>query len=166
MKFEVTLKQLRQHGACVDGYNKVVCMLNGVKYKERETYMRFEQEEPISLIDIANNNGIDDAIWCLRCNQEWDRDSRLFAVWCARQVQHLMTDERSINALDVAEKFANGKATQEELAAASDAARDAVMAAAWEAASDAVRAAVMAAAWDAQKQMFIKMCNGEADWHK
>jgi hypothetical protein len=43
---------------------------------------------------------------------------RLFAVWCARQAQHLMTDPHSIAAIDVAEKFANGEATEEELAAA------------------------------------------------
>lgn len=47
-----------------------------------------------------------------------DKTLRLFAVRCARQVQHLMKDQRSINALDVAEKYANGLATYEELAAA------------------------------------------------
>ena len=47
-----------------------------------------------------------------------DRELRLFAVFCARQVDHLLTDERSRNAIDVAERFANGQATREELAAA------------------------------------------------
>ena len=32
-----------------------------------------------------------------------DKELRLFAVFAARQVQHLMTDSRSIAALDVAE---------------------------------------------------------------
>ena len=50
-----------------------------------------------------------------------DKDLRLFAVWSARQVQHLMKDQRSIDALDVAERFAHGNATREELAAAWDA---------------------------------------------
>ncbi len=40
---------------------------------------------------------------------------RLIAVACARKAQHLMTDERSINALDVAEAFAKGEATESEL---------------------------------------------------
>jgi hypothetical protein len=86
---------------------------------------------------------------------------RLFAVWCARQVQHLMKDSRSIAALDVAERFANGQATKDELAAAGaaagdaawaaagDAARAAAWAAAGDAAGDAARAAARAAAWDA-----------------
>ena len=74
-------------------------------------------------------------------NEVTDRELRLIAVKCARQVQHLMKDERSINTLDVAERFANGEATQEELTAA--------RAAAWDAAWDAARAAAWAAAWDA-----------------
>ena len=87
-------------------------------------------------------------------NEVTDRELRLIAVKCARQVQHLMKDERSINALDVAERFANGEATQEELTAARDAAdaagdaADAAWAAAWAAAGDAADAA-WAAAWDA-----------------
>lgn len=56
-----------------------------------------------------------------------DVELRRFAVWSARQVQHLLTDERSLNALDVAERYANGAATDEELAAA-DAAADAAAA--------------------------------------
>src|SRR5271157_1500296 len=51
-----------------------------------------------------------------------EKQLRLFAVWCCRQIWHLMTDERSRNAVDVVEKYANGEATEEELSAASDAA--------------------------------------------
>jgi len=203
-KFEVTLKQLRENKACVSGYNKVVSALKGIEYVERKTYIRFKHDAPISLLSILKSNGLDDALWCLRVNDEWSRDSRLFAVWCARQVQHLMKDERSIKAFDVAEKFANGLASEEELSAARDAAwaaamdaasavawyaardaawyaasdaasaaaraaaRAAAWAAAWyaarDAASDAARDAARAAAWAAQKQMFIKMFNGEAHW--
>lgn len=76
-----------------------------------------------------------------------DRTLRLFAVWCARQVQHLMEDERSIAALDVAERFANGEATSEELAAARAAAG---------AARDAAEAA-MAAARDARDTQAAKL---------
>ena len=87
-------------------------------------------------------------------NEVTDRELRLIAVKCARQVQHLMKDERSINALDVAERFANGEATQEELNAAWDAARaagDAAWAAAWAAAWDAAGAAAWAAAREAAR---------------
>ena len=86
-----------------------------------------------------------------------DAQLRMFAVRCARRVQHLMTDPRSIAALDVAERYARGEATDEELSAASDAAAAAAWAAvaardaawtaaraAWAAAGDAVDARAVA----------------------
>ena len=66
-----------------------------------------------------------------------EKELRLFAVWCARQVQHLMKDKRSLDALDVAERFALGKASVEELRAAG--------------------AAALGAARDAQLKQFKKM---------
>jgi len=47
-----------------------------------------------------------------------DKTLRWFAIWCARRSQPWLTDPRSINAIDVAEKFASGNATEEELVAA------------------------------------------------
>ena len=91
----------------------------------------------------------DDIMWIL-CRKEFmsERDMRLFAVWCAREALKLddNPDERSINACNVAEKFANGNATKEEMAAA----RDAAWATTWDAARDATRAA----ARDAQIEQF------------
>ena len=46
------------------------------------------------------------------------KDLRLFALWCAQQVMHLMKDQRSLDALIIAEKFAFGDATEDELLAA------------------------------------------------
>jgi hypothetical protein len=58
-------------------------------------------------------------IWIIeRQTDKPEKELRLFAVWCARQVQHLITDRRSIDALDIAERFANGRATMQDLAAA------------------------------------------------
>ena len=70
--------------------------------------------------------------WLNKCGID-NRTKRRLAVRFARRVQHLMRDERSIAALDVAERHADGLATDEELAAA------------WAAASDAARAASAAA---------------------
>jgi hypothetical protein len=68
-----------------------------------------------------------------------------FGLWCAEQVRHLMTDERSTHALDVKRKWLDGQATDDELSAAWDAAWDAAK----DAAGDAARAAARAAAWAA-----------------
>jgi hypothetical protein len=84
-----------------------------------------------------------------------DRELRLFACWCCRnQVWHLLTDERSRHAVEIAELYAEGKATSDELAAAEDAAWAAERDAAWAAeaaAWDATRAAAEAAAWYAPR---------------
>jgi hypothetical protein len=107
-------------------------------------------DEPLSLITILDSNGLDDAQWCLRAVEGYDREIRLYAVWCARQVQHLMKDQRSIDALDVAERFANGLATENKLAAARDAASDVARDAARGAARDAAWAVAKVAAWSAR----------------
>ena len=94
----------------------------------------------------------EDIIW-LVCRPEFmtDKDCRLFAVWCAREALKLIKspDPRSINACDVAEKFANGQATNEELAAARAAAMDAARATAWAAAWAATMVTAMVTARDA-----------------
>ena len=120
-------------------------------------------------LDILNveDAPAQDRLWVV-CHQGWidDRTLRLFAVWCARESMKLADnpDPRSIAACDVAERYANGEATKDELAAARDAARaasvwaaawdaawDAAWAAAWYAASAAARAAARAAAWAAAR---------------
>ena len=114
-------------------------------------------DEPLPYAEVVRINGIDDALWTCRSEPQHAREWRLFAVWCARRVQHLMTDPRSIAALDIAERYANGTATYAELdaarhaawAAAQDAAQDAQAAAVWDAARDAARAVAWHVAQDA-----------------
>ena len=140
---ETTLKAIRSKGPCSEGWKKLLTNLGKTA----------ADDEPLSLITILDSNGLDDALWCLRAVTGHDKEIRLFAVWCARQVQHMMADQRSVNALDVAERFANGDATEEELNAARDAAGaadwDAASAAAWDAARDAAR--------DAQESKFREL---------
>lgn len=136
-----TLNKIRAHGPCSDGWAKLLRHIGKTQ----------ADDEPVSLLTILDSNGLDDALWCLRAVDGHEREMRLYAVSCARQVQHLMTDSRSVAALDVAERHANGGATDEELAAAWDAARDAVRDAVRDAARDAARAAVWGAARDAAR---------------
>ena len=85
-----------------------------------------------------------------------DKTARLFACWCVREtplhdgrkIWVRLADERSRQAVIVAEKFANGEATAEELAAA------------WDAAWDAAGAAAGAAAWAAQTRKLMEILWG------
>lgn len=119
-----TFNLLREHGACESGYRKLAKALGGVNSYGRDT--------PIALAVVLDSNGLDDALWCLRATTEpCERLARLLAVAFAREVQHLMTDPRSLAALDTAERYAHGRATDAELGAA--------WGAAWSAAEDAAR---------------------------
>lgn len=118
-----TLHKIRAHSPCADGWAKLLRHLGKTQ----------ADDEPLAFATILDSNGLDDALWCLRAVNGHEREVRLFAAWRARQVQHLMTDPRPLAALDVAERYANGQATDEELAAARDAA--------WTAARDAALAA-------------------------
>nr|MBP6777298.1 hypothetical protein [Piscinibacter sp.] len=139
MSAHTTLNAIRAHSPCEGGWRKLLAHLGKTK----------ADDEPLPLTTILDSNGLDDALWCLRTMPQHDKHWRLFAVWCARRVQHLMKDQRSIAALDVAERHAHGMASDSELDAAWAAARDAAWAAARDAAMDAARAAARAAARDA-----------------
>ena len=106
-----TLSKIRQHSPCADGWTKLLKHLGKTR----------ADDEPVSLLTVLVSNGLEDALWCLRAVDGHRREMRLFAVWCARQVQHLIADPRSLAVLDVAERHANGEATDKELDAARDA---------------------------------------------
>ena len=152
-----TLNRIRAHRPCAEGWTKLLSYLGKAT----------ADDEPLSFETILASNGLDDALWFLRAEPQHAREYRLLAVWFARQVQHLMTDPRSLATLDVAERYANGGATDAELAAASDAAGAAAWAAAWDAARAAAGAAAWFAAWhaarasagEAQHARFLKMIN-------
>jgi len=136
-----TLTRIREHQPCADGWTKLLKHLGKTQ----------DDDEPLTFATILESNGLDDALWCCRAEPEYAREWRLYAVWCARRVQHLMTDSRSLAALDVAERYANGKATAAELAAARAAGDAAVWDATWAAARDATRDATRDVVWDAAR---------------
>ena len=128
----ITLNKIRAHSPCESGWKKLLKAKAGAG---------MDVEFPLT--DVMDSNGLDDALWCLRVRPEHSKLWRKYAVWCARQVEHLMTDNRSKDALDVAWRHSEGEATDEELAAALAAAWAAAGAAAW-AAREAAYAALAA----------------------
>ena len=108
-----------------------------------------------TILDILKDERIpnEDKIWASTCKGILpDYVNRKFATQCCRQIWHLLTDERSRNAVEVAERFNEGEATQEELDAAWAAARDAAR----DAARAVARAATMATR-DAQVKLMIEI---------
>lgn len=116
----------RSHGACADGAKWALSC--GASTMD-ELWAR-DDVRPAWRVWIATRPGVLN-----------DLETRLFACWCVRQVWHMLTDERSRNAIETAERFARGEASAGELAAASDAA--------WSAASDIDSDADSDAAWSA-----------------
>jgi hypothetical protein len=147
---KTTLNKIRAAHPCESGWKKLLKNLGKTQ----------ADDEPLAITTILESNGLDDALWILRAVDGYRGEMRLFAVECARSVQHLMKDQRSIDAIDVAERYANGLSTDNELSAARTAARtaalaaasDAAWASAWDAARTVARAAARAAAWDAERE--------------
>ena len=85
-------------------------------------------DTPVSLLSILEAVGLSGAVWALRAVDEpaCERDARLFAVRSARQEQHLLQSEHTMEAvqeaLDVAEWHGVGAATDDELGEVCDAA--------------------------------------------
>src|SRR5208337_4289073 len=145
MTLTTTFRLLRKAGACKTSYKALRKALEGVK-----------DTEPINLLTILEVLNLDDALWALRATKEnCDKIARLIAADFAEEVlpiwhKHYPSDTRPAAAIKATRDFAHGTITQEQLAAARDAAwaaGDAAWdagAAAW-AAGDAAGAAGAAA---------------------
>jgi len=151
IKMKTTLNKIKFYSPCQDRYKKLLTYLGKTE----------ADDEPLDFSAILESNGLHDCIWCFRGAPEYDNEWRLFAIWCARQVAHLMLDSRNITALEVAEKFAMGNASNYELVAAG--AVDAGWDAAW--ATRAARAATRAAARAARAaRAAAKAAAGAVGW--
>ena len=104
-KYITTLNKIKSHKPCKYGWETLLKHLGKTK----------SDDEPLEFLTILKSNGVADTVWCMRSAPEFDKEWRLFAVFCARSVAHLLKDPRSIAAINVAERFAHGMATVEEM---------------------------------------------------
>lgn len=131
----ITRELLRKWGACYDD-EKIASLVPE------------EGMTPFQILDLDIPEF--DRMWViLREDVIPASELRLLACDFAEVALQLIEDpdHRSVKAIEVARAFANGVATEEELAAARDAALAAALAAAGDVAGDAARDAARAAAW-------------------
>ncbi len=131
-----TLRQIRQHNPCREGWRTLLSALGKTEV----------DDEPLPLTTILQSNGLDDALWCLRTITGYDKEIIRFALACAQEVRHLMTDQRSLNVLDALERHLESPLSRQELDRVLAAARAAARAVVW-----AARAAAEAAALAAER---------------
>jgi hypothetical protein len=143
-------KFLKKHDACEDGY----------EFAKDLTLEQF--------LDTCNRG--DWILWLFeRTNPLDERLMTLAAGHCANSVRHLMRDERSLRAVDMAIAYGEGRATEEELEAAAEAAAaaayagDAVFNAAAYAADAAANAYAYAYASDAAAAAYASYASNAAD---
>jgi hypothetical protein len=93
-----------------------------------------------------------------------ERQRYEFALRCARRVQHLMRDPRSVASLDTRERWLRGEATTEEMNAAAAAADVAAWAETQYAARAASEAAALASDGDAPNAASAARDAANAEW--
>ena len=124
MQVWTTLKKLREAGACKDRYAHL-----------KKSLGKYGDDKPIDLCTILDTNGLGDVLWIPDSAVEGNfvqRRYRLFSVACCQHISHLITDQRSLDAIRISHLYAYDEATGDELDAARDASRAAARDAAWD----------------------------------
>lgn len=115
---QTTLNKIKEHTRYLGHKQELEKLLRSLGKTETD-------DESLSIEYIIETNGVKYAIWCLRAVDGYEREIKLFAIWCDREVKHLLKDERSVIELDIIEAYINGKATEEEMEKACAYAHDA-----------------------------------------
>jgi hypothetical protein len=161
----ITRRQAHDAHACVEDTRRV---LDHIRARDGRIPRK---DQRISLQDVADVLGVDGVVWCLWAVGGHDDSLRRFACVCARRALRRAgaCDARSWRAVRVAQWHAHGWATEEEMAAARDAAwdaeRDAAPACAAAQAAAASQAAACAAAQAAACAAAQAAAAQAAAWH-
>ena len=152
-QMKTTLKEIKDKRPCQRGLKKLISNVGS----DLNTELTPKQ--------ILKSNGIQDAIWVLRCFTGIEKEIKLFAADCAESVLGLFEnrypeDKRPRQAIEASRLYIEGEITLEELnekryAAYADAAYDAADAA-YDAAAAAAYAAARLKEMQKQEELFIK----------
>lgn len=111
----ITLQEIRENGPCKSGWEKVLSANGGTSADMNKSF---------ELSTILESNDFADCMWALHCKPEYKSYFIKLAVVFADEVSHLMTDERSNKALDIAWRYSEGLIDQMTAAADAYAAAD------------------------------------------
>ena len=137
-----TLNKMRACAPCAESWAKYL----------RHVGKTQPDDEPISILEVLEVLGFEDAVWSLRGFQGVDEVAvRLYATFCARQLWTQLQDERSRNSVVVAERYAAGTASREQLIAAWSSAVEVPYSEVAEVAEACTRLDVFDAAWSAYR---------------
>jgi hypothetical protein len=141
-KMKLTLNRIKEKHPCTSGWKILMKSLNKTEADNDE----------FDLMDVLKSNGIEDAIWCLRCFDYLDYC--LFLADVAESVLHIYERDNDNpaprNAVAAIREYKLGNITKNDLKNAYAAAADAAAAyAAYAAAADAAAAYAAYAAADA-----------------
>jgi hypothetical protein len=81
-----TLSRIRAHSPRKRGFDSWDTLIDGLGKTETD-------DEPLAYRRIVEITCLDYALFACRAEPKYDKHWRLFAVWCARQIEHLMKDE-------------------------------------------------------------------------
>jgi hypothetical protein len=142
-----TLAKCKENNACKEGYRKLVKTLGGVTKYGRNT--------PIPLDKIVESNGLDDALWTLRCLIELIEVSEKIVIeFTCRCAEHTLVNYEKLYPHDMRPREAI-EAARRLITDKSESARSA----AWSAARSAGSAAESAEK-DWQTKTFLELLNG------
>ena len=141
---KTTFKEILRHRPCVDGWNKLCTSVFDLEIINEDKKIRLSDEQlntEVSILEILNINGCDNAFWALR-TQKYE-DYCLILADIAEYVLYIFEerfpeDNRPRESIQAIRDYKEGKITKEELKTDADAAADAADAAAL--AADAARA--------------------------
>ncbi|MGB1303985.1 putative immunity protein, partial [Pseudoalteromonas marina] len=124
---KTTLNEIEKHRPCLGGWSKLLKSLNKTK----------SDDEELDLMYILKSNGIEDAVWALRCFDYLDYC--LFLADVAESVLHIYERKNKSkaprNAIEAVREYKLGKINKSQLKKAVAAAADAAVAAAADAAA-------------------------------